>query len=53
MACRSEDISHKIACIVVDNEVLTRIMDKVRTMLKVSPSTNIREVDRLFEHYLL
>lgn len=49
MSCKSDDVCHKIACVVVDNEVLGRIMEKSKVLLKIPHVMNLREVDRLFD----
>jgi hypothetical protein len=46
MLCRSDELCHKIACMVVDNEVLSRIMEKSKIILKIPMINNLREIDR-------
>ncbi|CAD8150836.1 unnamed protein product [Paramecium pentaurelia] len=50
--CNKGELNHKGACLIVDQEVYLRIVDKIKKILNLTNLSNIREVDRKLEYYL-
>ncbi|CAD8071997.1 unnamed protein product [Paramecium sonneborni] len=50
--CNKGQLNHKGACLIVDQEVYQRIVDKIKRILNLTNLTNIRELDRKLDYYL-
>ncbi|CAD8153508.1 unnamed protein product [Paramecium octaurelia] len=50
--CTKVELNHKGACLVVDQEVYQRIVDKIKRILNLTNLSNIRELDRKLDYYL-
>ncbi|CAK62237.1 unnamed protein product (macronuclear) [Paramecium tetraurelia] len=50
--CNKGELNHKGACLVVDQEVYLRIVDKIKRILNLTNLNNIRELDRKLDYYL-
>ncbi|CAD8147490.1 unnamed protein product [Paramecium octaurelia] len=50
--CNKGELNHKGACLIVDQEVYLRIVDKLKRILNLTNLNNIRELDRKLDYYL-
>ncbi|CAD8155592.1 unnamed protein product [Paramecium octaurelia] len=50
--CNKSELNHKGACLIVDQEVYQRIVEKIKRIFKLTSLTNIRELDRRLDYYL-
>ncbi|CAD8065112.1 unnamed protein product [Paramecium sonneborni] len=50
--CNKGELNHKGACLIVDQEVYQRIVDKIKRILNLTNLSNIRELDRKLDYYL-
>ncbi|CAD8068970.1 unnamed protein product [Paramecium sonneborni] len=50
--CNKTELNHKGACLIVDQEVYQRIVEKVKRIFNLSSLYNIRELDKKLDYYL-
>ncbi|CAD8062605.1 unnamed protein product [Paramecium sonneborni] len=50
--CNKTELHHKGACLIVDQEVYQRIVEKIKRIFNLASLNNIRELDRRLDFYL-